>query len=119
MKPKKLFLILAPILVLVVTSPVSGYYDPVDIIIHLNEPGEDHPWGGDITPTGDELMNKQNNFNFPGTQLFFIDILRLLSIPDFRYESNTDSNNAASNGLLPDTFGNGNDINRGNPGKDY
>lgn len=116
MKPKKLFLILAPILVLVLTSPVKGYYDPLDVRIHFNDPGEDHPWGGDITPTGDDVMNKPITFDFSGTQLFFIDVIRIIVAPQSNYESDSDVNEA-TNGVLPGTFGNGNDFNRRNPRK--
>nr|MBN2278547.1 hypothetical protein [candidate division Zixibacteria bacterium] len=118
MKPIKIFLVLVPLIMLVTTVPANGFFRSLDIQVHqnYNNGGDDHPWGGDESPDDIENLNKTSDFSFINTPLFFIEMLRVIYMPDFNYQPILDDRQARDNGLLPDTYNDNNGTESGRRG---
>lgn len=118
MKPKKLLLVLVPILVLAFVTTANGYYSPFNERVIIGNQ-EDHPWGGEDGPTGDGPSHKVIRTDFIGIQFFYIDIIRIVISPNFNYRTNSNQSEGRieTDGILPDPSTNITNTGQGTSGK--
>ncbi|PKK83725.1 MAG: hypothetical protein CVT49_06815 [candidate division Zixibacteria bacterium HGW-Zixibacteria-1] len=105
MKSLKFLPFLAVLVFLFFAPPVSGFYDPQRIEIPIIYQGDDHPWGGEVDPNGGGSVNRtsQSGGTLNSGGIFFLDLIRIIWVPDFYFDRSSDSGQK-SESLLPGTF---------------
>ena len=103
MKSLKLMPLLAVLLMFFLAPPVSGYYDPERIELPIIYQGDDHPWGGEIDPSGGGHVDRLGQSDGDIGQVFFLKIIFFILVPSLDYDRTPDIENNGSF-ILPGSF---------------
>ncbi|HDL02738.1 MAG TPA: hypothetical protein ENH25_01250 [candidate division Zixibacteria bacterium] len=103
MKFLRLMPLLAVLLMFFLAPSVSGYYDPEKAEIPILYGGDDHPWGGEIDPSGGGHVDRLGRSDDGIGQVYFLKIIFFIWVPNLDYDrtSDIDHNNSV---VLPGSF---------------